>query len=298
MSKDWNIEQSPDLKDKVIIITGANSGLGFESAKVFASKNAITIMAVRNIAKGETVKKKFLQDDPNATIHVMKLDLSDLESIHSFVNEFKKEFTALHFLVNNAGVMMPPYGQTKDGFDIQMGTNHFGHFALTGLLFPILSKTKDARIATVSSMVHRAGNINFDDINWTKRKYKKMSAYGDSKLANLYFTYELNRLIQSRNLDIKVNAAHPGWTATDLQRHSGMTNVGNLVFGQKPWKGALPTLRALFDEDLSSGEYYGPRGFLEFGGYPKKVKSNKRSHNETIAKQLFTVSEELTKVTF
>jgi NAD(P)-dependent dehydrogenase (short-subunit alcohol dehydrogenase family) len=297
MSK-WTISNIPDLTGKIAIITGSTSGIGKQTAKVFASKNAITIMAVRNIAKGETVKQEFLQDDPNAIIHVMKLDLSDLQSVHSFVNEFKKEFTALHFLVNNAGVMMPPYSQTKDGFDIQMGTNHFGHYALTGLLFPILSKTADSRIASVSSMVHRAGNINFDDINWTKRKYKKMSAYGDSKLANLYFTYELNRLIQSRNLDIKVNAAHPGWTATDLQRHSGITNVGNLVFGQKPWKGALPTLRALFDEQLASGEYYGPRGLLEFGGYPKKVKSNKRSYNQVIAKQLFTISEQLTKVTF
>ena len=162
---------------------------------------------------------------------------------------------------------------------------------------PLLKKSK-GRIANVSSMAHRAGNIDFDDFHWKKRKYDRTRAYGDSKIANLYYTYELHRYLQSQNIDVKVNAAHPGWTATDLQRHVGMLGGLNIIFGQKPWKGALPTLRALFDENLSSGEFYGPRGLLEMGGYPKKVLSNKRSRDKDVAKELFALSEKLTKISY
>ena len=297
MSK-WTTREIPDLSNKVAIITGATSGIGKETAREIAKKNAITVLAVRNVEKGERVKNEFLKEVPNADIRVIKLDVADLESVHQFVNNFKKEFQSLNYLINNAGVMMPPYSKTKDGFDIQMGTNHFGHFALTGLLFPILKKTKDSVIVNVSSMAHRAGNIDFDDIHWEKRNYIRARAYGDSKLANLYFTYELDRRIKEQNLDIKVTAAHPGWTATELQRHTGSLDFLNFLFGQKPWKGALPTLRACFDKDLHSGEYFGPRGFSEMGGYPKRVKSNGLSNKQDLAKKLFALSEELTNVTY
>ncbi len=297
MSK-WTTKEIPDLTGKVAIITGSTSGIGKETAREIAKKNATTILAIRNVEKGERVKQEFLNENPNLIIHVMKLDLSDLDSVHQFVNSFKKEFQSLNYLINNAGVMMPPYSLTKDGFDIQMGTNHFGHFALTGLLFQIMKNTGDAVIVNVSSMVHRAGNIDFDDIHWEKRNYIRPRAYGDSKLANLYFTYELTRRINEQNLDIKVSAAHPGWSATELQRHTGSLNFLNFLFGQKPWKGALPTLRACFDKDLKSGEYFGPRGLSEMGGYPKRVKSNGLSHNQEMAKKLFDLSEELTNVTF
>lgn len=297
MSK-WTTNDIPDLTGKVIIVTGSTSGIGKETAREVAKKNATTIMAIRNLEKGKKVKEELLTEYPDANLFLLKLDLSDLTSIKDFVLEFNQQFQSIHYLINNAGVMMPPYSQTKDGFELQMGTNHLGHFALTGLLFPLLKKTKGSSIINVSSMAHRAGNIDFDDLDWTKRKYNRSRAYGDSKIANLYFTYELQRIVNQQKLDVIVTAAHPGWSATELQRHAGPLALLNIVFGQKPSKGALPTLRAAFDPQKQGGDYYGPRGLLEFGGYPKKVNSNKRSHQNDTAKRLFEVSTELTKVTF
>ena len=191
----------------------------------------------------------------------MELDLANLESVRSFAENFKKKYSGLDLLINNAGVMIPPYSKTKDGFELQFGTNHLGHFALTALLFDAIKNTANSRIVNVSSAAHKTGNLNFDDLNWEKRKYKAWKAYGDSKICNLYFTYELQRKFEGKGYNIIAAAAHPGWTATDLQRHSGIFQFLNPLFAQKPEMGALPTLYAAVGPDVKSGDYYGPGGW-------------------------------------
>jgi NAD(P)-dependent dehydrogenase (short-subunit alcohol dehydrogenase family) len=226
------------------------------------------------------------------------LDLASLKSIKSFADDFKAKYSKFDLLINNGGVMMPPYSKTEDGFELQFGTNHLGHFALTAQLMNLLKNTENSRVVNVSSGAHNYGNINFDDLTWEKRKYKPMSAYGDSKIANLYFTYELQNRLSKDGSNPMVTAAHPGWTATELQRHSGLFEFLNNFFAMKIEQGTLPTLRAAFDGNAQSGDYFGPDGFREMRGYPVKVESNKLSHDKEIAKKLWNVSEELTGVNF
>lgn len=189
----WNTNNIFDQTGRIIIITGATSGLGEEATRVLAGKNASVIMAVRNLKKGETVADEIKKEFPQADLYIRELDLSSLESVKNFADNFKKDFDRLDILINNAGIMMCPFDKTRDGFEIQMGTNHLGHFALTGYLMSLLKKTKGSRIVATSSIAHRTGNINFVDLNWEKRKYNTQKAYGDSKLANLLFVYELKR---------------------------------------------------------------------------------------------------------
>jgi NAD(P)-dependent dehydrogenase (short-subunit alcohol dehydrogenase family) len=299
MSKSkWTINNIPDQKGRVVIITGATSGLGKEAAKVLASKNATVIMAVRNTEKGGSVANEIGKSFPNATIDVRGLDLNSLKSIRTFADGVLSAYNRLDILINNAGVMMCPFSKTEDGLEIQMGVNHFGHFALTGHLMPLLKKTKASRIVATSSIGHRQGNIDFDDINWKTRTYASGKAYGDSKLANLYFTYELARKLKGDNNAPTVTAAHPGWTSTDLQRHSLFFRILNPIFSQNVANGVLPTLRAAIDDNAQSGDYYGPSGFQEMKGAPVVVKSNERSHDEANAKRLWEMSEKMTGVQF
>ena len=221
MSKEnWNSNNIPDLKGKVVIVTGATSGLGKEATKILAQKNATVIMAVRNIKKAEAVIQEMKRTHPNSKIDIKEMDLNSLESVKHFADKILSSYERLDVLINNAGIMACPFDKTKDGFEIQMGTNHLGHFALTGLLMPLLEKTKNARIVATSSIGHRMGNIDFEDINWEKRKYSPTQAYADSKLANLYFAYHLAEKLKAEHKDIIVTAAHPGWTKTDLQKHT------------------------------------------------------------------------------
>tara|TARA_B110000305_G_C19449889_1_gene647250 strand:- start:1018 stop:1917 length:900 start_codon:yes stop_codon:yes gene_type:complete len=294
----WNSTNIPDQTGKTIIITGATSGLGKEATKVLAQKNALVIMAVRNTEKGENVRKEILQENPKGTISVKELDLSSLSSIRRFAETINKEFETIDVLINNAGVMMCPYSTTEDGLEIQMGTNHFGHFALTGLLMPLIKKSDDGRVVVTSSIGHRSGDIDFEDINWLNRKYKTTKAYGDSKLANLYFMHELSRKLKEENNPPIIAAAHPGWTSTDLQRHSLFFRVLNPIFSQKVVGGVLPTLRAATDPEAKSGDYFGPSGWQEMKGNPMIVKSNEMSHNAENAKKLWVVSESLTGVKY
>jgi len=294
----WNSTNIPDQTGKTIIITGATSGLGKEATKVLAQKNALVIMAVRNTEKGENVRKEILQENPKGTISVKELDLSSLSSIKRFAETINKEFETIDVLINNAGVMMCPYSTTEDGLEIQMGTNHFGHFALTGLLMPLIKKSDDGRVVVTSSIGHRSGDIDFEDINWLNRKYKTTKAYGDSKLANLYFMHELSRKLKEENNPPIIAAAHPGWTSTDLQRHSLFFRVLNPIFSQKVVGGVLPTLRAATDPEAKSGDYFGPSGWQEMKGNPMIVKSNEMSHNAENAKKLWVVSESLTGVKY
>lgn len=299
MSKsNWNSNNIPDLSGKVVIVTGATSGLGKEATKILAQKNATVIMAVRNTEKGNAVAQAIKKNTPQAQIEVIAMDLSSLGSVKSCATVVLSKYDRLDVLINNAGIMACPFDKTKEGFEIQMGTNHFGHFALTGLLMPLLEKTKNARIVATSSLGHRVGNINFEDINWEKRKYNSNKAYADSKLANLYFAYHLAEKLKAENKDIKVTAAHPGWTRTDLQKHSLIMRMLNPLFSQGPDQGVLPTLRAAFDADAQSGAYYGPSKFFEMHGNPVVVKSNVRSLDKTAAKKLWDISESFTQIKY
>lgn len=299
MSKEkWKIENIPDLTGKTVVVTGSTSGLGKETARVIAGKNAKVIMAVRNIEKGEKVADEIRKQFSNALLEVRKLDLSSIKSIKAFAESFIADFEKLDVLINNAGIMMCPYSKTADGFEIQMGTNHFGHFALTGMLMPLIFNSEDARIVSVASMAHAWGDLDFKDLTWEDRKYNTQKAYGDSKIANLYFIYELSRRFKENNKSVKALAAHPGWTSTDLQRHSGLMNSLNGLFAQKVEIGVLPTLRAAFDIEANSGDYFGPDGMLHWKGYPELQKSNDKSYDPKIAEKLWKVSEELTAVNY
>lgn len=289
----WDANSISSQQGRIVIVTGSSSGIGFETALALASKEATVIIAVRNLQKGNSAAAKIKTEFPEAKVDVMELDLANLASVRKFSEDFKAKYEKLDLLINNAGVMVPPYSKTSDGFELQFGTNHIGHFALTGLLIERLHKTVGSRIVNVSSSIHKAGKINFDDLSWEKRKYGPWSAYGASKIANLYFTYEFRRRIGEKPI---IAAAHPGLTATDLPRHSGMADFLYGFLAQKAQMGALPTLYAAVGPDVKSGDYYGPSGFMEMKGYAKKVQSNALSHDTEIAKKLWDVSEELSGV--
>jgi NAD(P)-dependent dehydrogenase (short-subunit alcohol dehydrogenase family) len=297
-NKKWNTQDIPDQKGKVVIITGATSGLGKEAAKVFAEKGATVIMPVRNTEKAKSVLEEILKLNPNSKIVIKSLDLSSLNSIKLFADDFLKSYNQLDILINNAGIMYCPYSKTQDGFEIQMGTNHLGPYALTAHLMPLLMKTANSRIVNTASLAHLTGNIDFEDINWENRKYKTMQAYADSKIANLYFHYELAKKLKGQKNAPLVIAAHPGWTKTELDRHIGIVGIISSIIGQKAEKGVLPTLRAATDPDAISGDYFGPDGFREMRGNPVKVKSNAMSLNAQKAEQLWTLSEKLTGIKY
>jgi NAD(P)-dependent dehydrogenase (short-subunit alcohol dehydrogenase family) len=294
----WDSDDIADQNDRVGIVTGASSGIGYETARVLANKKAMVIIAVRNLQKGNSAVDKIKVENSDADVHVMELDLANLASVRSFAEKFKRQSNRLDLLINNAGVMMPPYSKTADGFELQFGTNHLGHFALTGLLIDLMIKTENSRIVNVSSGAHHYSDLNFDDLNWANRSYHKTKAYSDSKIANLYFTYELDRKLKERNLSTSAIASHPGWTATELQRHAGILRFLNRFVAQDISMGALPTLYAAVGPDVKGSDYYGPSGWREMRGYPKKVESSKRSHDKAIAQKLWKVSEELTGVIF
>ena len=304
-SNNWTIENIPDLNGKVIIVTGANCGIGFETAKEFARKCAHTILACRNLEKGEAALADIKKEIPNASAEVIQLDLSSLASVQQFAEDFKAKYKRLDILVNNAGVMYVPYGKTEDGFERHFGTNHLGHFALTGLLVDLLLKTPNARVVTVSSVGHRSGEMDFDDLMFEGgRGYRGQRVYGRSKLANLLFTYELQRRFEAVGASVIATAAHPGGSNTNLARHVEDNWYFRLmrplysIVAQSAAMGALPTLRAAVDPDAKGGDYFGPDGFMESTGYPVLVQSNETSHNVEDAHKLWEVSEELTGIRY
>ena len=305
MSNHWTSDRIPDLTGKVAIVTGANSGIGYDTAKELARKGAQTILACRSVDKAELALERINEEYPDAPVELMKLDLASLQSVRDFAGAFGKKYDRLDLLINNAGIMMVPYGLTEDGFESQLGTNHLGHFALTGLLIEHLMSTPHARIVNVSSMAHLSGRMDFDNLMFEDGKgYTPTAAYGRSKLSNLLFTYELQRRLEAKDSDTIAVAAHPGSTNTNLQDEIGewwfVKPFMPLMraFMQSSAMGALPTLMAAVEPDVSGGAYFGPRGFMEQKGYPVKVTSNKRSHNEADAKRLWAVSEVLTGVSY
>lgn len=293
----WTEKDVPSQEGKIAIVTGANSGLGFETARVLAAKGAHVVLACRNAEKGRAAEARILEAHPEASVQLASLDLQSLASIRQFAADFRQQHPRLDVLVNNAGIMMTPLSKTQDGFESQIGTNHFGHFALTGSLLPALLAAPAPRVVSVSSVAHKFGKIDFDNLNAEKR-YGKISAYGQSKLANLLFTYELGRWAQSKGLNLTAVASHPGWTATNLQNDVGWIRFLNPIFAMTPLQGAMPSLYGATAEDVKSGEYFGPDGLLEWRGGPTRVKSTKRSHDLEVAKRLWDVSERLTGVRF
>jgi len=303
--KSWAADDLPDLHDKMIVVTGGNSGIGYEAALAFARKRADVILACRDAGKARAAADQIAASASGARVEVMQLDLSSLASVRSFADAFHAKRPALHVLCNNAGVMAIPYRQTADGFEMQFGTNHLGHFALTGLLLDRLLATDGARVVNVSSGAHRMGAIRFDDLQW-RNGYRKWMAYGQSKLANLLFTFELQRKADAAGSKLLCVACHPGYAATNLQaagpRMSGSSmlesifSVANSVFAQSAAMGALPTEYAAAAPDAHGGDYIGPDGLGEMWGNPVKVGCSAAARDQAIAARLWQVSEQLTGV--
>jgi NAD(P)-dependent dehydrogenase (short-subunit alcohol dehydrogenase family) len=298
MSEKWTERDIPDQKGRVAVVTGANTGLGFETARALAEHGATVVLAVRDVEKGKKAAARISGD-----VGVQALDLTSLESVRDASAELHAKHTSIDLLINNAGVMIPPKQTTRDGFELQFGTNHLGHFALTGLLLDLLLPVPGSRVVTVSSNAHRFGGaaIHFDDLQWD-RSYDRAAAYAQSKLANLLFTYELQRRLATRGTTISV-AAHPGFASTELVRDIPavfrlIAPVLGALLSQSAAGGALPSLRAATDPAVLGGQYYGPDGRGERRGSPRVVASSPQSYEETLQQRLWAVSEELTGVRF
>lgn len=290
------------MTGKTAIITGANSGLGLETAKTFVRLGARVILAVRDLDKGKTAEQEIREESPKAPIEVMKLDLSDLASVRDFAETFSSRFDSLDLLVNNAGVMTPPYAKTKDGFELQFGSNHLGHFALTGLLLPLLIQTENSRVVTLSSLAHRNAAIDFDNLDGSKG-YKAMKFYGQSKLANLMFATELDKRLKQHGLSTLSIGCHPGISSTNLFKIGGreMPRIFKGLMNrylQPATMGALPTVYAATASSLTGGEYIGPDGKGQRRGYPTLEKPDPAVTDEATRQKLWDVSEQLTGVTF
>jgi NAD(P)-dependent dehydrogenase (short-subunit alcohol dehydrogenase family) len=303
MSTKWTAADIPDQSGRVAVITGANTGLGYWTAEMLADKGAHVVLAVRNLDKGKDAVDRITAKSPKADVALQQLDLTSLDEIRKTAEELKAAHERIDLLINNAGVMYTDKATTKDGFELQFGTNHLGHFAFTGLLLDRLLPVQGSRVVTVSSVGHRIiAKIHFDDLQW-ERSYNRVAAYGQSKLANLMFTYELQRRLAAKGAPTVALAAHPGGSDTELTRNiprllKPVVDVVWPMFSQSAEMGALPTVRAATDPSAQGGQYYGPDGIGEQRGYPKVVKSSKQSHDEAIQRRLWTVSEELTGVTY
>jgi NAD(P)-dependent dehydrogenase (short-subunit alcohol dehydrogenase family) len=307
-SNRWTTEDMPQLTGRRAIVTGANSGLGWETAKALAAHGAAVTLAVRDIGRGQQAADAIRAEHPDAEVEVRSLDLADLGSIRTFAAEWSAAHpTGLDLLINNAGVMALPHRTTVDGFEMQFGTNHLGHFALTGLLMPALLAIPRSRVVTVSSQAHRMGKMNFADLN-AERKYSAWGAYGQSKLANLLFTTELQRRLDLVGIPMLALAAHPGFAATNLQTagpemrgrslQKRLTGAVSSVIAQSAAMGALPTLYAATAPGLPGGSYIGPDGFGEQRGYPRIVDRSAAAKNTDDARRLWDISEELTSVVY
>ena len=295
----WTIDQIPNQSGKVAIVTGANSGIGKSTARILAERGARVILACRSQERAEAAIASIRDQVPEAQVEFSQLDLGSLDSVRAFAERTLAAETRLDLLINNAGVMMPPKRtETDDGFELQMGVNHLGHQSLTALLLGLLNKTPNSRVVSVASQAHRNGKMNFDDLQWTSRSYRKFASYGQSKLANLLFSFELNRRLKAAGEETIAVAAHPGWTATELQRNSLSARFFNPIFAMKADQGAMPTLRAATDPNVVGGEYFGPSGLYELRGDPVSVGSSKRARSAQSAKRLWEVSETLTGVHF
>ncbi|HTZ86099.1 MAG TPA: oxidoreductase [Solirubrobacteraceae bacterium] len=287
----FSLDSLPDMAGHSVIVTGANSGIGRAAAAALAGAGARVVLAVRSTEKGDAAAASMA-----GTTEVRELDLASLDSVRRFAAGWEGP---IDLLINNAGVMIPPLSHTAEGFELQFGTNHLGHFALTNLLLAHVT----GRVVTVSSGAHRGGRIDFEDLNWEHKPYRAWRAYGQSKLANLLFTAELQRRLTEAGSPVLATAAHPGYAATNLQFHSGrrsldlLSVVGNRLIAQGEEGGALPTLYAAV-ADVPPNSFAGPGGFMEARGAPKLVGRTRAARDEQVARRLWEVSEELTGVRF
>jgi len=297
----WKLKQAPTQAGRIAIVTGANIGLGYETALGLAAKGCSVVLACRDIAKAEAAKAGILAQYPEAVVDCIALDLASLKSVRKFAAAYKRSHDTLDLLINNAGIMMPAFSLSVDGFESQLAANYLGHFALTGLLLPLITSTPNSRIVSLSSLAHKWSGIRFEDLHF-KRGYDKRLAYGQSKLACLMFAYELQRRLKRAGYTTLSVAAHPGVSSTNLFQHlPKIVNVfaplTALVF-QSAQGGAQPTLYAALGDDIQGGDYCGPRSMGEMRGDPVKVGSSRRSRDETVGARLWAVSEELTGVRF
>jgi NAD(P)-dependent dehydrogenase (short-subunit alcohol dehydrogenase family) len=297
----WTAADIPDETGRTVVVTGANSGLGASIARELARAGATVIMAVRNMEKGERAAQDIRDRVPEATLELGQLDLADLASVREFAGQVTEP---VDLLINNAGVMAPPRRETKDGFESQFGSNHLGHFALTGLLLPRLLAASSPRVVTQSSGAHRIpGAVHFDDLQW-EHGYNNWRAYGQSKLANLMFAFELQRRAGAAGTALRSLAAHPGYARTNLQFAAPpwyeqlVMRITNPLIGQSADMGALPALYAATAPDLPGGTFVGPGGFMEQRGYPKVVTAAGKAYDEQAWRRLWEVSEELTGVSY
>src|SRR3954452_4328570 len=290
-SSQWTADDLPGLSGRTFVVTGANSGIGLAAARALGRAGAHVVLAVRDLSRGRDAAASI-----EGSTDVRRLDLADLASVHAFADAWDG---GLDVLINNAGVMAVPERRTKDGFELQIGTNHLGHFALTNLLLPRVTD----RVVTVSSTAHRMGAIRLDDLNWERGGYQRWRAYGQSKLANLLFTAELQRRLEAAGSSVRAVAAHPGYAATNLQQHTGnlLQNavmwVSNHVIAQSDEMGALPTLYAA-TQDIPGDSFVGPDGFQEQRGHPQLVGRSGAAKDGETAERLWELSEQLTSVTF
>ncbi|MFC7059410.1 oxidoreductase [Halovenus salina] len=308
MSSSWGIDEMPDQSGRTVVVTGANSGLGFEATHAFAQKGATVVMACRDRSRAESARDEIRASVDDPSLSVLELDLASLDSVRSFAETFSAEYDELHVLCNNAGLMAIPRRETEDGFEMQFGVNHLGHFALTGLLLDVLCETDgESRVVTQSSGLHENGEMAFDDLH-SEASYDKWDAYAQSKLANLLFAYELDRRLRAVDASVTSVGCHPGYADTDLQRRGpemagsrlrlvGM-KIANTLVAQPAGQGTLPMLYAATADEVAGGEYVGPGGFMNMRGAPTVQSSSARSTDEAAAARLWDVSAELTGVTF
>ena len=304
---DWTEANIPDQTGRTILITGANSGIGFEAARALAQHGATVVMGCRNRSKADEAVSQIEATEPSGSVEILEMDLSDLDSVAAAAAEFRATNDRLDVLVNNAGLMATPNQRTSQGFEMQFGVNHLGHFALTGHLLDVLLATDKSRIVSISSQGHRGGKLDFDDLN-SEKKYSAWQAYFQSKLANLVFTNELQRRLAAADADVIAVAAHPGVASTNLGHESAggvlstmmdkMRPVMDKLVTQSAAMGALPTLRAATDPDVVGGDYFGPGGFGEMKGHPKKVGMSSRARDEDSARRLWELSKDMTEVNY
>jgi NAD(P)-dependent dehydrogenase (short-subunit alcohol dehydrogenase family) len=293
----WTRARIPDQEGRTAVVTGANSGLGYETTKALSANGAHVVMACRSMERAREAESRIERDVPGASLSVLEIDLADLASVEAFAEGFESEYDRLDLLVNNAGVMMPPFSRTDDGFELQIGVSFFGHFALTGHLVDTLRATPDSRVVTLSSLAANFARIDFDNLRGEK-PYRKLREYGQSKLAALVFALELQRRLDRAGSDTASLAAHPGFTTSNLQRHLGALNYLVQPICMPTERGALPILYAGTAPDAEPGGYYGPDGVLEIRGYPGPAKVPSRARDETTARRLWETAEELTGVRF
>lgn len=293
----WTPADMPDLREQRIIVTGANCGLGLETARELARAGAHVILACRSIDRGNAAIADIQSGIPNASLEVVPLDLASLQSVASFVDAVHARGEPIDRLINNAGVMGPPFTTTAEGYELQFGVNHLGHFALTGGLLPMLLRAERPRVVNVASVAHRRGRMNLDNVRGEGR-YSRWAMYAQSKLANLLFTFELARRAEAASSRLLSVAAHPGVSQTELPRHNWIIGLLSPLGTQSSARGAEPTLRAAAAEDVQSGEYYGPDGFNEYWGSAVRTTARPKAHDQASAQALWELSENATGVSF